>query len=198
MFGAAAASTVGDARDGLRRSPSPPRALRQSLPPRPARQVPRLRARPRLVDRQPARADGDLLPRLRRPLEEQGAAAALPALPADRPRALDLLRDLAADGRDLDARLVRADQEGALPAAARRLLRDLDPARDVRRDARDRDRALADHGAGGARHRLAGAAARRPLRRVRLRPRARDGLAERALPRRRAHPRGGAAALVLP
>src|SRR5581483_3911033 len=123
---------------------------------------------------------------------------ALPPLPADRAHVLALLRDVAPDRLALAPRQRRADSQGALSAPARGAVGSRDAARDVCGDARDPDRAVARvhprRPGNGLALDPAGGAVRRPRRR-RLAARR---LRERPLPRRRAHPDGGAPAVVLP
>src|SRR5581483_8315558 len=157
---------------GLRRPRALPRALREPLPAQLPGQVPRLRARDRLVARQPARADGRLPARLRRP-PPADRDPALPALPARRARLLDLLRDLAAGGLPLARRRGGARPQGALPAAARPVRGRGDAARHVRAHARDPGRALARLRPVGPLDGVARDPARGALRRARLRRRAR-------------------------
>ena len=185
---------------------NPPRARTAALPlpvradgpARAAPEVPGLRAGDRLVRRQPAGADGRLLPDVRRRAEAGVHARALPAVPDDRDRRLDLLLPVADERGAVAAGAGVADPQGALPA------RD-DPRR--RRDGagrhvRDRLRAGGDRDAGDprlARRRAAGAAAGdRGAVRVHARAGVRRRDPARLLPRRRADPLGGAAALVLP
>src|SRR5689334_19287538 len=80
--------------DRLRRPPPLPRALRQPLPARAAREVQGLGARPRVVARVPARADGRLPADLLRALAAERDRP-LRALPARRARRLGLLLELA-------------------------------------------------------------------------------------------------------
>src|SRR5262249_41374089 len=127
--------------DGLRRPVPVPRALREPLPPRLPGEVQGVAARDRLVAPEPAPAARRVPRRLRAALPEREDAA-LPDLPARRPRLLAVLLSLAPVRGPLDDRQRRADQEGPLPAAARRALDGRDPGGDVRRDARRPDRAL--------------------------------------------------------
>ena len=98
-----------------------PRALRQPLPPRPARQVQGLGARPRLVARAPDRADARLPARLQRHAgdPDHGRLRPLLALPARRPARVGLLRDLAPVGVTQPAREREPDPQGSLSAPAR-------------------------------------------------------------------------------
>src|SRR5918995_5006741 len=129
------------ARDDLRRPPALPRALRQPLSPRPARQVQGLGARAGLVARAPRRPDARLPARLQRDAEDpDGRLRALLALPARRAARVGLLRDLAPVGFAEPAREREPDPQGALPAAAPAALDGRDAARQLRGDARDRRR----------------------------------------------------------
>src|SRR5688572_32843421 len=105
-------TTVVPARDGLRRSLPLPRALREPLPPRPAREVQGLGARARLVTRAPGHADARLPARLQRAAEDPGRRLrALLALPAHRFAGVGLLRDVAAVGLTELARERQPDPE---------------------------------------------------------------------------------------
>src|SRR5918993_1532882 len=149
------------ARDYIPRPLPLPRALRQPPPPRPAREVQGVRARPRLVARAPGDADARLPARLQRDAEDpDGRLRPLLALPARGAAGVGLLRHLAPVGVAQPPRECESDPQGALPAAARAALDGGDAARRLRRDARNRDRAEPRLRARGARHGLAGAAAR--------------------------------------
>src|SRR5262245_15554586 len=157
MLGTGPAPTLEPRDDGLRRSAPVSRAVREPLPARPAGEVPRLRARPRLVARAPTRAPGRLPRRLLRALEGgRGERRALLAVPALRPARVGVLLDLAAVGLAQPGREREPDPQGALPAAARAAVDGGDAARGLRGDARCRARALPDLPAGLPRHRLAG------------------------------------------
>src|SRR5436305_963957 len=81
-----------------------PRAARQSLPARPAGEVPRICARRPLDDREPAHAHGRLPARVRRRLAVAvRAGRPLSALPVERPRSVDVLRCRCAVGDAVDA-----------------------------------------------------------------------------------------------
>ena len=102
------------------------------------------------------------------------------------------------DRRAVARRQRRPREEGALPAAARAVLRRRHAARHVRGDARDPDRAVARVRAGARARRRALDPARGCCSSASWRAGADRGVAERRVPRRRAHPRRGAAAVVLP
>src|SRR4029077_17885993 len=112
--------------DGLRRSPSLPRALCEPVPPGPPGEIQGLAARRALVAPQPARPARRLSGRLRPDLPEQEHLP-LPRVPARGPCLLDLLLGLTAVGLALHGRQCGADPEGALPASARRILDGRDP-----------------------------------------------------------------------
>src|SRR5204863_7199016 len=75
-----------------------PLSVRADGPPRAAAQVPGIRPRRGLVRRQPARADGRLLPDVRRGLQGRRARG-LPAVPDGRAGRLDLLLAVPAERR---------------------------------------------------------------------------------------------------
>ena len=157
----------------VHRSGALPGAVREPLPPRLPRQVPRVRARDRLVARQPGRARRRLPDRLRDHPRQERRDPALPALSPVGDRLLDLLRGVAPDGGPLAGRERRPDPEGALPAAVGGVLGGRDPGGHVRGDARDPDRPLADLHPGRAGDGLARAPARAAVRGARRRDRAR-------------------------
>src|SRR5918995_6288558 len=93
------------ARDDLRRPPALPRAVRQPLPPRPARQVQGLGAGAGVVARTSRRPDARLPARLQRDAEDpDGRLRPLLALPPRRPARVGLLRDIAPVGLTQPAR----------------------------------------------------------------------------------------------
>src|SRR5688572_1276491 len=184
---------------GLRRSPPLPRALRQPVPPRPAREVQGLRPRARVDARAAAGADARLPRRLLGALEGGGdRPRRLLALPPLRPPAVGVPRSLAPDGCAQPRRERAADPQGALPAAAGAPVRGRDAARRVRHHDRDRPRARALVPTREPRHGLARAAGRRGDRPLRRGAHARRRGAQRRLPGRRVRRRRGPAAVVLP
>src|ERR1700736_5496302 len=181
-------SRVGAADDGLCRPAPLPRPVREPVSPRPAGEVQGFRARRALDARQSAAPDGDLPGHLLDAVEGAfRATRPLPALPAHRARAVGVLLGGAPVGVPLDARQREPDQEDALPAPARPALRGRGAPRLLRRDARAAAGARLRPAAARARDRVAPAPARgaAPLRGRRAGARGR--LAERRLPRRRAH-----------
>ena len=175
-----------------------PRAVRQPLPPRPAREVQGLRARAGLVAGASRRADARL------PVRVQPAVAdpdrglrPLLALPARRSAGLGVLRNVAPDDVADPARERQPDPQGPLSAPTRAALHGRDAGRRLRRHARDRRGAQPRLRSRGARHGLAGppaVGARGLPRRGHV---ARSRVAERRLPRRRASHRRAAPPVVL-
>src|SRR5262245_52148654 len=119
--------------DGIRRPRPLPRAVREPFSPGRAGEVPGLRARRRLDPGEPRPAHGGLPARVLGAVEdavlERGA---LCAVPARRPRAVDLLCDLGAGGVTLAPRQREPDPKDALPAPARAALRRCDASDQLR------------------------------------------------------------------
>ena len=183
----------------LRRSDPLSRAVREPLPARSAREVQGIGPRARVDARVAGDADARLPRRLLGDVEvADDRRRPLLAVPALRPAAVGVLRDIAAVVGAEPAREREPDPQGALPAAARAALDRRDAARRVRRDDGDRARARDDRAARFARDGVARDPDRRRDRPVRLGAVARRRLGERDLPGHRVRRRGAAPAALLP